>query len=621
MRSMAYGLSALSPSIGVAEEFIEKKGIPDEQLPAFLAKLGDPQLAGLIAQKQRLKQLQAKMPPPGGPQAAPPTVKDDINMEVMRALNPTPNNPQPQAGQPPGMPPQGAMPPQGGQPGMPPQGAQPPQDGQPPVQAAGGGLMGYGLGGLDAGAMEAPRHFDGGGVVAFAGPTGSAVDSTKAPPAGYRYVTDTTTAEKEANLAGIPMSERWTTDKEAEWTRLEQLRKDASNIKARMAYAPGASAQGSDLNTLGLWSSQAPRYAELNSQRDAALQRQQYTPKIKEAEAKAKYRITSPSTDIAPPAEEKPSLAPDLTSESSKVTAETKSGSGIPSFNFSTNPELYKDLEAAQEKEQGAYSQLYKDVKESKPSLLEEDTEALRYQRETADVSLEKAKEAYERAMGHGALGSASKRIREDAQRGLDTRSIIARGIGAWADARDAAYEAKQAADKEYRDQIQKTLEAEQVRKDSNTKESQTFAREQLVKLGEIAVKQAESARLFANAKETLKQQDKANKINEYQAQSGRISAVASRDQAADYRKEQLRAAEEGRMAQAEALLRDDVDKFRTSLGGMRDPKTNKAYTPEQIEVMVRNYRTDQVKNNPLLKKYALESAGNEGYGVMGVSK
>lgn len=163
MDSVARGLTALSPSIGAAEDFIAKKGIPEDQVPAFLAKLGDPQLAGLIAQKQRLKQEQAKQVPPGGPQKSPPTVKDEINQQLVQLMQAK----QQQAQQPPmpGMPPQGAMPPQGGQPPM------------PPVQAAGGGLMGMGLGGLDAGAMEAPRHFDGGGVVAFSGTTGSVVKS------------------------------------------------------------------------------------------------------------------------------------------------------------------------------------------------------------------------------------------------------------------------------------------------------------------------------------------------------------------------------------------------------------------------------------------------------------
>ena len=177
MDSIARGLTALSPSIGAAEDFIAKKGIPEEQVPAFLAKLGDPTLAGLIAQKQRLKQVQAKQVPPGGPQQSPPTVKDEINQKLAQILQSRQQSQlqdmqamqNAQAGQ--GMPPQGGQPGQPPMPGQPPQGAQPPQGGPPPegppVQAAAGGLMGMGLGGLDAGAMEAPRHFDGGGVVAF----------------------------------------------------------------------------------------------------------------------------------------------------------------------------------------------------------------------------------------------------------------------------------------------------------------------------------------------------------------------------------------------------------------------------------------------------------------------
>jgi hypothetical protein len=183
MDSIARGLTALSPSIGAAEDFISKKGIPEEQVPAFLAKLGDPMLAGLIAQKQRLKQEQAKQIPPGGPQQSPPTVRDEINQKLAQILQgqqqgqlqglQNMQNAQQGQGQPQqGGQPQGGPPQQGGQPpqGQPPQGGPPPQgapQGGPPVQAAAGGLMGMGLGGLDAGAMEAPRHFDGGGVVAF----------------------------------------------------------------------------------------------------------------------------------------------------------------------------------------------------------------------------------------------------------------------------------------------------------------------------------------------------------------------------------------------------------------------------------------------------------------------
>lgn len=186
MDSIARGLTALSPSIGAAEDFISKKGIPDEQVPAFLAKLGDPQLAGLIAQKQRLKQEQAKQVPPGGPQQGPPTVKDEINQQLLQIQQ---AQQQKQMGQQPGQPP------------MPPQGA--PQGG-PPVQAAGGGLMGMGLGGLDAGSMEAPHHFDGGGVVAFA--QGKIVDSGKTvkkkeeieqPADPYQKYYDTLTKQEE----------------------------------------------------------------------------------------------------------------------------------------------------------------------------------------------------------------------------------------------------------------------------------------------------------------------------------------------------------------------------------------------------------------------------------------
>jgi hypothetical protein len=139
MRSAAYGLTALSPSIGAAEDFIDKKGIPPEQVPAFLAKLGDPQLAGLIAQKQRLKQAEAAQAPAGSPRPGPPTVKDEINQKLAQILQGQQQQQQPQQPQQLGM---------------------PPQVGQPQMAA--------GLGGLDAGAMEAPQHFNnGGGIVAF----------------------------------------------------------------------------------------------------------------------------------------------------------------------------------------------------------------------------------------------------------------------------------------------------------------------------------------------------------------------------------------------------------------------------------------------------------------------
>jgi hypothetical protein len=216
MDSVAYGLSALSPSIGQAEEFISKKGIPPDQVPAFLASLGDPQLAGLIAQKQRLKQEQAKQVPPGGPQQSPPTVKDEINQQlaqIMQARQQQQSGMPPQQGQP-GQPPQGGMPPPQG--GPPPQGA--PQGG-PPVQAAAGGLMGMGLGGLDAGAMEAPRHFIGGGVVAFApgGPTSSTVKSKEE-------------IEKEQQAANTPATDPVKTSYEDYYKSMEDQKKAIQDL-------------------------------------------------------------------------------------------------------------------------------------------------------------------------------------------------------------------------------------------------------------------------------------------------------------------------------------------------------------------------------------------------------
>jgi hypothetical protein len=595
MRSVAYGLSALSPGVGAAEDFIEKKGIPDDQVPAFLAKFGDPQLAGLIAQKQRLKEIQAKMPPPGGPQSAPPTVKDDINMQVMRALNPTPNNPQPQAG---GQPPQGGQP---GQPGMPPQGGPPPggppqgapqggpPPGGPPVQAAAGGLMGYGIGGLDAGAMEAPRHFDGGGVVAFA---------TGGP--GYKNVTDTATAQHEADLAGVPMDKRWTDAKEAEWRRYKQMETDINT-------SPTAknAAERPALNRA--YAAIKPRYDQLTDERNAALDRQQNLYKTTEEKTLSKYGIASPSTPIAPPSEDIGEEVPDdeaPNTKSSSSTSSTASSPGTPQFNFK-NDELYNDVKSAHEKVSSAWDQLYKDVKEAKPSLLEEDTEALAYKKDTADIKLAKAQEKYAEAKGYGARKKGLDQAMYDAQRGMGTSSIFWRGISAWRDAKQAAEDAKETADNAYRDQIQAVLDAKQTRKDENTKESQTFYKAQLEKLGTVTLNKAQSDELHEKTLGEIRDKDIGRQIDAYNAQSQRVSSNASminattnKQMVADSKEQQMYNTAAEKMATAS-------DKFRASL------EASMQYTPEQIDTKVSNYEKDYARKIPILNKYGIQSTAS----------
>lgn len=634
MRSVAYGLTALSPGVGQAEDFIEKKGIPDDQVPAFLAKFGDPQLAGLIAQKQRLKQIQAKMPPPGGPQAAPPTVKDDINMQVMRALNPTPNNPQPQAGQQPGQPPQGGPPP-GGQPpqGGPPPGGQPPQAGGPPVQAAAGGLMGQGIGGLDAGAMEAPRHFDDGGIVAFAG------------GGSYKDVTDTATAQREADLQGIPMDQRWTAEKEAKWRQLEQLRNDRNEIFSRGAEV-GGGASDEDTNILRLWASRSAEYNTLNTQREAALKRQQYTPKIKEGETAKKYGLPEPTSPtvapIAPPEEEAVVEDTPVVKDTPKVSSGAPSSAaaspGLPTFDFSkTDPNTEDSLKRVEESHKGtmgAYDKLYTDVKEAKPTLLEEDTEGLKYQKETADIKLEKAKEKYADAKGYGARKKAIDKAMYDAQRGLGTTSIFWRSISAWRDAKEAAEDAKDAADLAYRDQVQAVKDARQKRIDDNTKASQDFYKAQVEKLGNITVQRESAAEHYETTVADIKDKGIKNQIDALQAETGvvnaranvtqanasMINAAATRESNENYRQERLSLQEQQTVSAESARIETALEKYRASIENQTDPKTDKLYTTDQVDTLVENERRRRINSSPILKKY-LMGQNKSGYGVVGPSE
>lgn len=78
------GLSALSPLVSAADQFIREKNIPPDQVPAYLFSVGSPELAGLTAKFQRLKNATQMMPPQGGPPPAPPTVADDINSQMMQ---------------------------------------------------------------------------------------------------------------------------------------------------------------------------------------------------------------------------------------------------------------------------------------------------------------------------------------------------------------------------------------------------------------------------------------------------------------------------------------------------------------------------------------------------------
>jgi hypothetical protein len=78
------GLSALSPIVSAADEFIRKKNIPPDQVPAYLFSIGSPELAGLTAKYQRLKTATQAMPQQGGPPPAPPTVADDVNNQLMQ---------------------------------------------------------------------------------------------------------------------------------------------------------------------------------------------------------------------------------------------------------------------------------------------------------------------------------------------------------------------------------------------------------------------------------------------------------------------------------------------------------------------------------------------------------
>lgn len=82
MESNRMGLSALSPLVGAADKFIREKNIPPDQVPAYLFSVGSPELAGLTAKFQRLKNAAQMMPPQGGPPPAPPTVADDINTQM-----------------------------------------------------------------------------------------------------------------------------------------------------------------------------------------------------------------------------------------------------------------------------------------------------------------------------------------------------------------------------------------------------------------------------------------------------------------------------------------------------------------------------------------------------------
>ena len=459
--------------------------------------------------------------------------------------------------------------------------------------------MGYGIGGLDAGAMEAPRHFDGGGVVAFVGGGPS-----------YKDVTDTATAQHEADLAGVPMEQRWTAEKEAEWRRLEQLRTEHDKAYQE-TYGSGAETGGyADpklKSIIGAWQSVEPRYKDLNAQREAALNRQQNLSKTTEEKELKKYGITPPATPIAPPSEDIGEEVPDdeaPSTKSSSSTSSTASSPGMPQFNFK-NDELYNDVKSAHEKVSGAWDQLYKDVKEAKPSLLEEDTEALAYKKDTADIKLAKAQEKYAEAKGYGARKKGLDQAMYDAQRGMGTSSIFWRGISAWRDAKQAAEDAKETADNAYRDQIQAVLDAKQTRKDENTKESQTFYKAQLEKLGTVTLNKAQSDELHAKTLGEIRDKDIGRQIDAYNAQSQRVSSNASminattnKQMVADSKEQQMYNTAAEKMAAAS-------DKFRASL------EASMQYTPEQIDTKVSNYEKDYARKIPILNKYGIQSTAS----------
>lgn len=135
------GLSALSPIAQQAEDFVQKKKIPPDQVVPFLLSMRMPGLAGAVAQRMRLDQADNMVKQmQGNPPAAPPTVVQENaaklqNAEAMLAQ---------------GM---GAMPAgvmdraqfQGGITGEPMQPAQPPQ------RMAGGGPVAFSNGGGPAG--------------------------------------------------------------------------------------------------------------------------------------------------------------------------------------------------------------------------------------------------------------------------------------------------------------------------------------------------------------------------------------------------------------------------------------------------------------------------------------
>lgn len=138
------GLSALSPLTQQAEEFVQKKKIPQDQVVPFLLSMRNPQLAGAVAQKMRLdqaddlmKQMQANPP------AAPPTVVQENQAKLQNA--------EAMLGQGMGAMPAGVMDRaqfQGGITGQP---MMPPQPQQVPQRMAGGGPVAFSNGGGPAG--------------------------------------------------------------------------------------------------------------------------------------------------------------------------------------------------------------------------------------------------------------------------------------------------------------------------------------------------------------------------------------------------------------------------------------------------------------------------------------
>lgn len=148
--------NGMSPQIGQAEEFYSKKvaeeGADPNDMTAFLSKIykvtQDPNLIGAIVNRHMAKQLAASMAPPGA-QPSPPTVTDKIKLDLMNLKKAKEQkNQQAQADL------QSAL---TGQ-------AQPQPQAQPPQQ----GAMQQGIGGMDAGSMEAPQAMNTGGIVAFA---------------------------------------------------------------------------------------------------------------------------------------------------------------------------------------------------------------------------------------------------------------------------------------------------------------------------------------------------------------------------------------------------------------------------------------------------------------------